>query len=470
MSTVTKTLRIRDLTTIATDANALIQTWYNQGYDCVYFNCSHVNDQHGSDEQLLTFHFQPAIFPRRATFTFASESTSFPFGVFEPTNMVLYESQKTEFISDREINGARLLYVSEPRHLNGTVLGRRHVSFMLFGPDYREASLESSVVHGSKLVYDGGLSINSSTGAITASDNSDNAVFLLANEVLTTAVNITALTSDNARPIDENNVFGTNITVANDTTKLGYLLGINLNVNGTMTPTAVIVWGKAGGGLPTDNQVIATIDAIVAGLDVGGAGKDTWTGAAVALAGLSCVDEGGTETFSLIIAGSSAGAVFARKSAGIIHKTAPTDAVLSTSLAASADDVAADLWPVDLGETTVRLDSQYLTIEADDALDVYPASDPTFSANDKQYYVALFAVLEDDLPVVVSVAGAEANTGSAVYPTEAQISTAVGATTACACIGVFTVTRTAGPVYTIANASTTAPWVKAHNYNYVTAA
>lgn len=468
MSTVTKTLRIRDLTTIATDANALIQTWYNQGYDCVYFNCSHVNDQHGSDEQLLTFHFQPAIFPRRATFTFASESTSFPFGVFEPTNMVLYESQKTEFISDREINGARLLYVSEPRHLNGTVLGRRHVSFMLFGPDYREAALEGSALAASRLLYDTSLAIDSGTGAITSA-NSNNVIFALNGEAMAASVNLTALTTNNARPIDENNVFGTNITVANDTTRLGYLLGVERDVNGTLTPTALIVWGAAGAGLPTDNQVIATIDALVAGLDGGGA-ADTWSGVAVAIAGLSCVDTAGTDAFSLITTGSNATIVQERKNFGRIRRTAPTDAVLSTSLAASADDVAADLWPVDLGETTVRLDSQYLTIEADDALDVYPASDPTFSANDKQYYVALFAVLEDDLPVVVSVAGAEANTGSAVYPTEAQISTAVGATTACACIGVFTVTRTAGPVYTIANASTTAPWVKAHNYNYVTAA
>lgn len=469
MSTVTKTLRIRDLTTIATDANALIQTWYNQGYDCVYFNCSHVNDQHGSDEQLLTFHFQPAVFPRRATFTFTEDSTSFPFGVFEPTNMVLYESQKTAFIEDREINGARLLYVSEPRHLNGTVLGRRHVSFMLFGPDYREAALSSTVVYGSKLVYDGGLAINPGTGAITASGNSDNAVFILADEVLTAAVNLTALTTDNARPVDENNAFGTNITVADDTTRLGYLLGVKRDVDGTATPTALIVWGAPGGVLPTDSQVIANIDALVAGLD-GGEGKDTWTGAAVVLAGLSCVDTAGTDAFSLITTGSNAGAVLARKNAGIIHKTAATDTVLSTSLAASDETVAAASWPVDLGETAVRLDSQYLTIDADEALDVYPASDPTFSANDKQYYVALFAVPEDDLPVVVSVAGAEANTGSAIYPTEAQISTAIGASTACACIGVFTVTRTAGPVYTIANASISAPWVKAHNYNYITAA
>ena len=473
-STITKVLRVRDLTTIQGEVNDAIETLYGQGYDVNDFKFARANDQFGSDEGLLTIFATPAQLPRSATFTFAADSMSFPFWVFVMDKMAEVQTDKDDFIRDREINGARLLKEASPWQLPGSVLGRRHVSFLLFGPSARDLSYENKVVAQSRITNIGTMAANTGSSVMTTTGGQIS--YVIAGTVYTSAHSVLEFnlsTSDFMRFVDDTSpTFGATLTTSNDTTRYGYICLYNRDVNGTNTPTGSVIWGAehaTTAALPTDDQVIAQIDAIVAGSDGGGA-ADTWSGVALVAFGVSCVDEAGTDAYANLATagGANYAKAVARGQLGLIHRTVPTYGVLSSGLAAGESDETANKWYVGLSATTVRLNDVTYEIAADDDLDLYPATSPTFSANDKRYWVAVFVKLVAGVPTLVPVAGTEANTASAVYPTEAQIATAVGATTRCAFLGVFSATRTAGPVYTLANFSVSAPWVKAHNYNYIT--
>jgi hypothetical protein len=475
-STITKVLRVRDLTTIQGEVNDAIETLYGQGYDVSNFKFARANDQFGSDEGLLTIYATPAQLPRSATFTFTADSMSFPFWVFVMDKMAEAETDKDAFIRAREINGARLIKEASPWNLPGSVLGRRHVSFLLFGPSCRDLSYENKVVAQSRINLIGTAGVTSGTGAVAITTTGDQISYTIAGSVFTSADSVLEenISSSNLmRFVDDTSpTFGANLSTSNDTTRYGYICLYNRNVNGTVTPTSSAIWGAehaTTAALPTDDQVIAQIDAIVAGSDGGGA-ADTWSGVALVAFGVSCIDTAGTDAYANLAAsgGANYAKAFARGQLGLIHKTVPTYGVLSSGLAAGESTVDADDWYVGLSATTVRLNDVTYEIAANDDLDLYPASAPTFSADDKRYWVAVFVKLVSGVPTLVPVAGTEANTASAVYPTEAQIAAVVGATTSCACLGVFSATRTAGPVYTLANFSVVAPWVRAHNYNYIT--
>jgi hypothetical protein len=385
------------------------------------------------------------------------------------------ETDKDAFIRAREINGARLIKEASPWNLPGSVLGRRHVSFLLFGPSCRDLSYENKVVAQSRVELSATPTITGGTGAVSHAVDGNRIGYTIAGTTYFAAVSTMDqhyATSNNMRFVDSTSpTFGENLATSNDTGRHGYVLLLNRDVNGTNTPTCAVVWGAQAASpvAPTDDQVIAQIDAIVAGNDGGGA-ADTWSGVALVAYGITCIDTAGTDAYALVadIGGDSYIKAIARGQLGLIHKTVPTYGVLSSGLAAGESTVDADDWYVGLSATTVRLNDVTYEIAANDDLDLYPASAPTFSADDKRYWVAVFVKLVSGVPTLVPVAGTEANTASAVYPTEAQIAAVVGATTSCACLGVFSATRTAGPVYTLANFSVVAPWVRAHNYNYIT--
>lgn len=476
--TTTKTLLLRDLSTALTEVNEAIEELYDDGYDVIDFCARHEDDLHGSREDVIVLYAVPAILPRSATPSFADESR--PFQLFFSNSMTDAHTLRNDFIREREVDGQRLLreMYYEPK----VVKNSRPVHMLLFGPDAARQALEAKALYGSKIVDFGATSITddgAGEGDNTHAGTGNFVSYLMAGQVriaAETIMNLNISTSNWAVGIDDNNpTFGTNVATTSDTARLGYFCVFDLHVNGsaTATPTAAVVWGAASGTpeLPGDDDVIATIDALVKGNDGGGA-ADTWGGIVLTPFGVKVVDTAADEVFTVMAAGDGEDyhKVLARSKAGIIRKTVPTTGVFSTSLAASSTATAAAAWYVNLGTSDVILEGERVTITADTALDAYPVADPTFSGNDKRYWVALFAYLDAGEPVVVAVNGSEANTASALFPTEAQISAVVGAETPAACLGVFSATRTAGPVYTLANHSTTVPWVLRHRYNYTTVA